>query len=348
MKITEKRRDTYVDFLRGIAMLLVVLGHTMAGSAEGSQNGVLFNIVWSLQIPLFVVISGYVTRYGSVPTDAAGLLKLLGRRTLAYLLPWFVFTILINGLILQKQTLTAESVFWHMDSGYWFLITIWFISVIYILSRFCAEKLCRRKAAVPAVVLGFYLVGMAVLAGLGYMAGLKFLCIKLTLYYMPFFFSGYLFGVFQDKFKNRSSNAISVVVAVCTAGWLIAIVKLDLYSLSDTSMMDILLRAGTSLCGCIAVCGLFHAFSQKSVVYRFVNWFGRHTIEVFLLHYYVLNLINFSVVPVFRSARGIALTAVNYLVTVIIVSVMIKLLCSNCWLDLVLFGKLPNKKQAKG
>ena len=58
-----KDRNQFVDIMRGIAMLLVVLGHTMTGCTTGAEKSFLFNIVWSLQMPLFILISGYVTRY---------------------------------------------------------------------------------------------------------------------------------------------------------------------------------------------------------------------------------------------------------------------------------------------
>ncbi len=58
-----ENRNQFVDIMRGIAMLLVVLGHTMTGCTTGVEEIFLFNIVWSLQMPLFILISGYVTRY---------------------------------------------------------------------------------------------------------------------------------------------------------------------------------------------------------------------------------------------------------------------------------------------
>ena len=60
-----KKRNTYVDAMRGIAILLVVLGHTMTGCTTDSQQSLFFQVVWSLQMPMFILISGYVTRYGS-------------------------------------------------------------------------------------------------------------------------------------------------------------------------------------------------------------------------------------------------------------------------------------------
>ncbi len=129
--------------MRGIAMLLVVLGHTMQGSAVGSENSFLFNVIWSLQMPLFILISGYVTRYSRPITDGAGLLKYIGRRTLAYMLPFAVWSFLIRGFIFgQRKYLNITWHLRHMDSGYWFLATVWTISMIFGISA-CTDFRCR-------------------------------------------------------------------------------------------------------------------------------------------------------------------------------------------------------------
>ena len=80
----KKDRNQFVDIMRGIAMLLVVLGHTMTGCTVDSQQSLLFNIVWSLQMPLFILISGYVTKYSCTIWNVKGLFKYIKRRTVAY------------------------------------------------------------------------------------------------------------------------------------------------------------------------------------------------------------------------------------------------------------------------
>lgn len=49
----QKKRNQIVDSLRGIAILLVILGHTMTSLTSGSQKSIVFNIIWTLQMPLF-------------------------------------------------------------------------------------------------------------------------------------------------------------------------------------------------------------------------------------------------------------------------------------------------------
>ena len=136
----KKDRNQFVDIMRGIAMLLVVLGHTMTGCTVDSQQSLLFNIVWSLQMPLFILISGYVTKYSCTIWNVKGLFKYIKRRTVAYMLPWFVWSFLIRGIVFgQKGFLDIKSLIWNMDSGYWFLATIWSISMIFGVASYVAE-----------------------------------------------------------------------------------------------------------------------------------------------------------------------------------------------------------------
>lgn len=252
------QRNQFVDIMRGIAMLLVVLGHTMTGCTTGSENSFLFNIVWSLQMPLFILISGYVTRYSRSIQNIAGLWKFVKRRTIAYLFPWVVWSILVRGIIFgEGNFLNIKWLLWHMDSGYWFLATIWTISMIFGISSFLAQKIVKASQVKQIITLIIYIVGMAVLAGVGFMAGLSFFAIKLTLYYMPFYFVGYLYGQYRDRITETKwgKSALDVLVAVCLAVWLLIMTRYHLYVLSDSGMA-IILRAASSITGCVAVSGL--------------------------------------------------------------------------------------------
>ena len=67
-----KQRNATVDYIRGIAILLVIIGHTVSnnGIADYSGSG-LYRVVFALQMPLFMLVSGYVTVY-SKPIESAG------------------------------------------------------------------------------------------------------------------------------------------------------------------------------------------------------------------------------------------------------------------------------------
>lgn len=267
MQAKEKDRNQFIDIMRGMAILLVVLGHTMTGCTIDSQKSFLFNIVWSLQMPLFILISGYVTKYSRPISDAKELCKYVKRRTIAYMLPWAVWSFFVRGLIFgQTGFFDINNLLWNMDSGYWFLATIWTISMIFGVASYLAEHIGKSSEVRKQVTLLLcYLAGMILLVGIGMGMGLSFFAIKLTLYYMPFYYAGHLYSQIDDKLLStvKGRKVIDCCVALCFAIWLFVTLRFSLYEMSDSGPATIL-RAATSLAGCIAVCGLCSGiFSDK-------------------------------------------------------------------------------------
>ena len=252
-------RNITIDVVRGFAMLLVVLGHTISGTVKEYSNSLLFQAIWTLQMPLFIVISGYVTRYSRPIVDCSGLWKFIKKRTLAYLLPWGVWTIIVRGLIFgQQNMLNIKNLLWHMDNGYWFLVTIWTISMIYSISDLLSNKWFKERKMNVFVHLFFCGIGLIGLAVIGYFMGLDFFAIKLTLYYLPIYILGYMYGQMQNWVMERADGKcfVSVVIVVSFALWLAAINRFDFFAGGDNVMM-IIGRFITSSLGCIAVIGLF-------------------------------------------------------------------------------------------
>lgn len=277
-----KNRNQFVDIMRGIAMLLVVLQHTMSGCTVGAEDSFIFNIAWSLQMPLFILISGYVNKYGRTISEKKDLGKYVKRRTIAYMLPWVVWSFFVRGIILGQSTfLDIENLFWNMDYGYWFLSTIWTISMIFGIATFVAERVGKENVMLKqATLLIIYLVGMVLLIGIGMVMGLSFFAIKLTLYYMPFYYAGYLYSQVDDKIlkSEKGKKLVDYVVAACFVIWLFVILRYSLYEMSDGGLA-IILRAVTSLAGCIAVCGLGEKIFSDTVLGGAKFWHGLENIH---------------------------------------------------------------------
>lgn len=138
--------------------------------------------------------------------------------------------------------------------------------MIFGVASFIAERVSKESLLKKQIILlGCYLAGMVLLVGIGAVLGLSFFAIKLTLYYMPFYYAGFLYGQFDDRMKESDTGKkmIDSVVAICFAVWLFVILRISLYEMPDGGFA-IILRAATSLAGCIAVCGLCKdIFSDK-------------------------------------------------------------------------------------
>lgn len=256
----EKNRNVQLDIFRGIAMLMVVLGHTISGCVSDYENSMLMNIIWTLQMPLFMLISGYVTCYSRPVRTGHDLLNFIKRRSCSYLIPWTVWTFIVRGLIfMQHSFLAVRNLLWKMDTGYWFLFSIWTISMIFGISQFLSHRF-RKRSSGELSIIGVLIVSVllaAALALVGIKVGLSFLCIKLTLYYIPFFYAGYLFSVLQKKYKMKKwfGTAVNYSVAACSLVYVCLLLRFDFFVMGD-SVREILVRMIASFTGCITVFGL--------------------------------------------------------------------------------------------
>lgn len=339
-----QQRNPIVDIIRGFAMLLVVLGHTMSGTVSWYSDSLLFQIIWTLQMPLFIIISGYVTRYSRPLTDASGFWKFIKKRTLAYMLPWLVWTILVRGLIFgQADFLNIKHLLWHMDSGYWFLVTIWTISMIFGIADCLSNKWFKDIKLNVISHLALCGIGMVGLAAIGYFAGFGFFAIKLTLYYLPIYLLGYLYGKIQGWLmsKENAKTIINCVVVVSLGLWLAAINRFDFYAGGDGALM-IAGRFITSILGCAAVIGLMSAICNGGG-YRPLGWTGVHSLEIYVTHYLFLRLVPSLGLPVLSSMEGLLSLGLNFALTLLLTVATIKLAQSNKVMNYLLYAKQEQK-----
>ena len=153
-----------------------------------------------------------------------------------------------------------------MDSGYWFLFSIYVISIIFGVSEFLSNSINKSQNQYKGVLLTavFFVVGAIVIGGIGLLMGLNFLCTKLTLYYMPFYLVGFLFGKLQDTLLNLKfyNKVKEFVVAFCVLIYVIIISKYSLFSM-DENVFGIAIKYISSVLGCVAICSLVSGFCDN-------------------------------------------------------------------------------------
>ena len=148
----------WVDISRGIGMLLIIEGHLGMPSR-------ITNLAFSVHVPLFFLISGYLVRVGRPDSTARNARRLL----LPYLATGVAIAIiesikaLPNGGIIQAASVLTE---WlaatafgsgtnaspilgiHMIGATWFLLALFFSLLAY-------ERINSKKAAWPIVLAVF-------------------------------------------------------------------------------------------------------------------------------------------------------------------------------------------------
>lgn len=155
-----KKRDTFWDILKGIAIILVVFGHAIQyGSGERFFEEHLyfedkvFIFIYSFHMPLFMLISGYMF-YFSI--NRYTVKEILISRCKGLLLPIFSSTVLIFGVkeiilegIMQYGIRFTVKSFINLFLGnLWFLWAIFYCSLVVL----CTKKFFKDNLLVYVII----------------------------------------------------------------------------------------------------------------------------------------------------------------------------------------------------
>lgn len=190
------QRLLYLDALKGILIVLVILGHAVQFTIENYQHVFLFRFIYSFHMPLFFLISGYLTFKGRYDE------QLVQKRAIQLLVPFVVWAFL--SPVLENYAFDFQrscKALLYPDNGLWFLYNLFVYSTVFNLSeRFTNKYLCQECLLAFAIVLLY--VAMAVFRT-------KFNCTQLC-WYIPFFAIGYYLHKYEHKVKQNKIFIIAM------------------------------------------------------------------------------------------------------------------------------------------
>lgn len=131
-------RLQWLDTAKGIAILLMVLGHS-------SIPSILSNFIWAFHMPLFFIASGWTTNWQK--TDFIGFTK---RKFRTLLVPFFVYSLVV--LLIQIPQGWVDFNHWIYNG--WGPYALWFIPVLFLSSLF-AKVIYSIKNRYLALVCAF-------------------------------------------------------------------------------------------------------------------------------------------------------------------------------------------------
>lgn len=302
-------RQVYLDACRGLTMLLVIYSHIAyfiaGGTTELNRYFVLF------RMPLFFFVSGFLAYSSSYDLDK------LRRRSLNRLVRQLYPTVLIWALFcLIVEPHTDSGAFrWSTapldqnKQGYWFtLVAVELFALtaplLYLMS---SRRLKRPVVAVIFVVIGIGTVVYSILTkrpprGTFGWTLWAVLSLNRVLDYAVYFVFGMLVKVFRDEFHSLVGNWLTFVVAL-SAFMLPAVFAGDMM-LTRRGMIDYdkPVYIMCALSGIVMLYSLFYQLGrlswspvQRGLVRLSV--IGRHTLEIYLLHYLLL----FALRPYLRT-----------------------------------------------
>ena len=287
-------------------MLLVVTNH-VALKSFGMQ------IRWSaalqffllFRMPLFFFISGFLAYKASRVWNARTLGELTLKKMRVQIIPTVVFFLLFLAMVPTTPFLhnLDEALASSMKAGYWFTIVLLYMLLTFYLFSYVESKLFRGYPAPPILILLLFIVSLCMFEtcylprhfswALGYKGQpnefLNYTSLVEMFRYFPFF----LYGALMHRYWERAQRLMDsrwffpvvVILALLTTLEVIKWhnLRLEWASLPHTLAMFLLLTM---------VFMFFRHysdfFSDKTALGRGLQFIGRRTLDIYLLHYFFL------------------------------------------------------------
>jgi fucose 4-O-acetylase-like acetyltransferase len=309
-------RDVTIDVARGIAIVLVVLGHNsaLAGAAPA-----FIDTLFLFHVPLFFLLSGLVQPSRSIKATVTTLARRL-------LLPFLVAAFAVGALKLMFRGGSAEHLLAGIAWGTGQTLPwshLWFLPALFL--ALLAAQALRKMPGGPArwagaclaaliVVLtvpmavgpDFTAMGFAAPVGLPWSIDLLPACLLFVC----------LGALLQDAPAVRARLEQPVVAAVAVLLFALALGARTDLNLRELDPPALALLAAAS--GCVVTLALARALAAVRPIAHLFTTFGRHTLVIFLLHVSIqkalLGLLSVQTSTIARVFSGLATAAVAILV----------------------------------
>lgn len=276
----DKNRIIWLDYAKGIGIVLVVFGHIIDGIVQSNlyieYNTLLQNVldfIYSFHMQFFFILSGYV--YCFVYRTDCGKKKIL-ERILNLLLIYieFSFALWVFKRIFSHNVLYSVSVKdllmipFCPISAYWYLYVL---IIFYVLGMIKLNNRTFNILLLCSIFTSIFIKSMNGQISIG------------ILYEILFYFSYFLFGIFAcDRGKNR--DFFQYVFLGVTLKIVAYMVKQFFFSADIRYFYDYVNAIGISLI-IISLCMLFE---KKQIYLGILQLVGRESMYIYVFHIYVV------------------------------------------------------------
>jgi len=309
------------------------VGHVI--SWNHMEDGYVYDAIKVIQMPLFMMVSGYLCGMGKRVRSLADYGRVLKKRAIAYLVPFFFWIVLQHPL--QPVSNIVETLF-ALDKGLWYLMTVFVLAVMIYTAQLAAAKAGKRQNLVFWSVYLF----LALLIVAQSFSGWTFLSPGLTRLYLPFYFVAYLAGAYQEQVAQIPVQVKHFLFWPAAVAFLYLVFACDLLDVSSLVLLGRQMLA--SFLGCYTVIWLM-SFCKEGKAGRFLAWLGNYTLEIYVLHFHFATILNQGREYRLFTWEGLWFAVASFAVMSAITAGII-FVTKKVWvLDFLLYGKTRQKKQ---
>lgn len=207
------KRLIWADSLKGILIVLVVLGHAIQETLKmGCFDNHVWNYIYSFHMPAFMAISGFVSfNRGGYKTTGEGL-KIISRRFQQLMIPFIIWALIRVAFNPSYTIDTLINIFLYPDGSYWFLWVLFFISVFFVFGNWLSEKLKIKQEWVMGIL-------CLLLAVLMVFVDIRFFGFQFIAYYFLFYTIGYYLHKYNKILTDKTPLIVVLAVLWFVMAW---------------------------------------------------------------------------------------------------------------------------------
>ena len=269
----DSNRLQFIDIIKGIAIIFVVLAHLIQTNTLESKTNVVFQIINSFHMPLFFFASGFIVFKVCKLEKWQKYKSFFVSKLRSLVLPCIVWNLVVDKFFFLPSWNMINTNDLHMlfrGGAYWFLMTLSWLSLIFGVLHLISNKV--KKIYIDAILFLIVLGGLVLLREMS----------------LGLYFIFYSIGVFVSKyaFLGRIWNhSITFFVAFFIFVILVAHWKIE------GSFVDDVLKVVIAPCAFIIITSLSKK-NENVLAGRMLSYIGRYSLVIYLVHWKFLMFFN--------------------------------------------------------
>lgn len=284
------KRDTFFENLRGIAIITVVLIHTIPVDTTAL---LILRQVFNFAVPMFLFLSGYFIRKDSVFDNGRDFII---KRIMRILIPYFVWSILTLIFIQKLYGFNIKTIIVNLATGqvvniyYYIIVLLQLILITPLIVRLEKIKFCRMIlwSITPISLLVFYWFNLVYGKTISY----PWYALPFVMWFV-FYYYGYLLGnnkhLETKIFSNIKVNIILYIVFLglsMVEGYIINS-KFGLLSFASSQI-----KISSFLASLFLINTLFGFKKYIKNGMKVLEILGNASFGIYLIHYILLSIVN--------------------------------------------------------
>ena len=353
-----KQRLLHLDAIKGLAILLVIMGHIhiFAARAEHPMYSYFMAFIKAVHMPLFFLIAGYFSQRPVSTLPQLG--RYLKDKTIRLITPALLFLGLLTLWNRGTIDLSPKEL---LETHYWFTPALFIYFLVFLLQRWGIDQIVERLGAKASKALELGLHGAATIALCYTLTELPLyrssLCsldlerLRVTMACLyPYVVIGFLIGRLEllPKLQSHIAGGISFVLLLFSLG-ILRYYSYNTPYLSYGLWHNDRLMALSFFAFLVYTFGLMTEGSSK--VGKAFVFLGNWSLPIYLVHYFFIPILPplDTLLPALEPSARLPLELLLYfagaLVTLLPTLAVIYCLKFNPYLDFLLFGEKERLKK---